>query len=129
MTDDAPKSGRPMPNRTQLLPDRPGVPPMADLPVAERIDPAEILAQADRPAFHRVELTRALLWAAMGLLLLDIAARRLGWDTALEKMRAGHEIKEKEPVKPKKQKQTKQKLPVSDTAQTLLDRQKNKKLL
>ena len=35
---------RPVPNRTQLLPDRPGIPPMAELPVAERIDPAEILA-------------------------------------------------------------------------------------
>ena len=35
---------RPVPNRTQLLPDRPGIPPMAELPVAERIRPAEIFA-------------------------------------------------------------------------------------
>ena len=31
-------------NRTQLLPDRPGIPPMAPLPEAETIDPAALAA-------------------------------------------------------------------------------------
>ena len=34
-------------NRTELLPDRPGVPPMAELPPAETVDPAA-LAEAWR---------------------------------------------------------------------------------
>ena len=34
-------------NRTELLPDRPGVPPMAELPPAENIEPAA-LAEAWR---------------------------------------------------------------------------------
>ena len=40
MTDKA----HPAPNRTRLLPDRPGVPPMAELPAPEPVDPAAILA-------------------------------------------------------------------------------------
>ena len=43
MTEKAQNRTPSMPNRTQLLPDRPGVPPMADLPAAESIDPAAIL--------------------------------------------------------------------------------------
>ena len=31
-----------LPNKTQLLPDRPGIPPMAALPEAETIDPAAL---------------------------------------------------------------------------------------
>ena len=34
-----------LPNKTQLLPDRPGIPPMAALPEPETIDP-EALARA-----------------------------------------------------------------------------------
>ena len=44
MTDKSQHSPRTAPNRTQLLPDRPGIPPMAELPEAEAIDPAAILA-------------------------------------------------------------------------------------
>ena len=43
MTEKAQNRTPSMPNRTQLLPDRPGVPPMAELPAAESIDPAAIL--------------------------------------------------------------------------------------
>ena len=32
-----------LPNKTQLLPDRPGIPPMAPLPQAETLDPAQLL--------------------------------------------------------------------------------------
>ena len=32
-----------LPNKTQLLPDRPGIPPMAPLPQAETLDPAALL--------------------------------------------------------------------------------------
>ena len=31
-----------LPNKTQLLPDRPGIPPMATLPEAETVDPAAL---------------------------------------------------------------------------------------
>ena len=31
-----------LPNKTNLLPDRPGIPPMAALPEAETIDPAAL---------------------------------------------------------------------------------------
>ena len=34
-----------LPNKTQLLPDRPGIPPMAPLPEAETIDPEALLRQ------------------------------------------------------------------------------------
>lgn len=90
-------------------------------------DPAELLSQAGQRAYHRVELTQPLLLAALVLLLLDIAARRLGWDAALAKRFAARE--KKETVKPKKQEKPKETPQAPDMAQTLLDRQKNKKLL
>ena len=90
-------------------------------------DPAELLAQAGQRAHHRVELAQPLLWAAVVLLLLDIAARRLGWDAALEKRFSARE--EKAAVQPKKQEKPREKPQAPNTAQTLLDRQKNKKLL
>ena len=43
MTDKSRTTLRPVPNRTRLLPDRPGIPPMAELPESETIDPAAIL--------------------------------------------------------------------------------------
>ena len=92
-------------------------------------DPAELLSQAGQRAYHRTELTQPLLWAALALLMMDIACRRLGWDAALEKRFAAREPQEKAPENPKKQEKPKEKSPTPDTAQTLLDRQKNKKLL
>ena len=97
-------------------------------------DPAELLAQAGPRASRRVELTQALLWIALVLLLLDIAARRLGWDAWLEKWLASRSKPAKEPrAVPTPAPAPKQaKAPAvapGDTAQALLDKQKNKKLL
>ena len=96
-------------------------------------DPAALLAQAGPRASRRVELTQALLWAALVLLLLDIAARRLGWDGWLEKRLSARAPKREKPraVSEKPDKAPPPETPTApgDTAQALLDRQKNKKLL
>ena len=70
-----------MPNRTQLLPDRPGVPPMADLPVAERIDPAEILAAYEA---GEIDLVCVLGPTASGKTRYAVALAR-----ALNRLRTG----------------------------------------
>ena len=84
-------------NRTQLLPDRPGVPPMAQLPDPETVDPAA-LAQAyargetdlicvlgptaSGKTRYAVQLARALRSASLGssvmpaLRMLSTAMRR-----------------------------------------------------
>ena len=96
-------------------------------------DPAELLTKAGRSASRRAELTFGLMLTALLLLLLDIAARRLGWDAALEKWlakRPKHQEKPEKTVekpKPAPKKQTEPK--AADTAQALLQRQKDKKIL
>lgn len=97
-------------------------------------DPAQLLAQPGRHASRRTELTSALLWTLMALLLTDIAMRRLGWDAALEKWLRSRHTAEKAPaprpaVRPKPEKPKQAAPSAADTAQALLDRQKNKKLL
>ena len=99
-------------------------------------DPAQLLAAAVPGASRRVELTRLLLLALLALLLLDIAMRRLGWDAWLEKKLRAPKAAPAKPqaqpaaaVKPARE-QPKPAAPApADTAQALLDRKKNKKLL
>ena len=99
-------------------------------------DPAQLLAAAVPGASRRVELTRPLLLALLALLLLDIAMRRLGWDAWLEKKLRAPKAAPAKPqaqpaaaVKPARE-QPKPAAPApADTAQALLDRKKNKKLL
>ena len=98
-------------------------------------DPAELLRAPGKRASQRVELTAPLLWALLILLLLDIAQRRLGWDAALEKRLRARAQREPAPADPKPPKPSKPQpsqpeAPApGDTAQALLDRQKNKKIL
>ena len=100
-------------------------------------DPAQLLAQPGARASRRVDLTGALQWALLALLLLDIAARRLGWDALLDKAlqtRAARKKPdkpaEKQPETPKPQARPKPEAQKpGDTAQALLQRQKDRKIL
>lgn len=94
-------------------------------------DPAQLLRTGGGRSYHRVELARGLMIALLLLLLLDIAQRRLGWDALLEKKRSPRAEK---PASPKKAKPVpsapRPAAPApGDTAQALLERQKNRKIL
>ncbi|MBQ9196590.1 MAG: VWA domain-containing protein [Clostridia bacterium] len=93
-------------------------------------DAAGLLAQPGGNVYRRVSLAQGLLTASLIVLLLDIAARRLGWDALLDKRkkrRADKPMKTEKPARLSPEKQPAP--PKQDTAQALLQRQKDKKLL
>ncbi|MBQ9299755.1 MAG: VWA domain-containing protein [Clostridia bacterium] len=98
-------------------------------------DASQLLAQAGKGASRRVDLTRGLMIAALLLLLLDIAVRRLGWDALLDKWlkrepRKGEKQRMQKPAAPEKAAAPKPPVPqAGDTARALLQKQKDKKLL
>lgn len=98
-------------------------------------DPALLLSQAGARAFRRIDLTTPLTAALIVLLLLDIAARRLGWDALLEKRLRSRSAAQKEKARPKQKPEPKPEnrtpaaAPAADTAQALLQRRKDKKIL
>ena len=97
-------------------------------------DAAQLLQQAGEGSRRRVELAQGLLWALLAVLVADIALRRLSWEAALEKWlkkRLPREEKPRQtaPAAPTAKKEKKAAQPPSDTAQTLLERQKNKKIM
>lgn len=89
----------------------------------------------------RKELGQSLLWAALVLLIVDIALRRLSWDIALEGWIKAHRANKKEKPAPKQANDEKpkhkpnkrapqaQQPAPTQTAQQLLNKQKNKKIL
>lgn len=109
----------------------------------EITDSAEMLKSTRAVVRARRDLTQPLLWALMVLLLCDIALRRLSWDVALERYlnarRAARQQaprREKPAEAPRKPKekpkpvQPEQPRPApTQTAQQLLNKQKNKKIL
>lgn len=109
----------------------------------EITDSAEMLKSTHAVVRARRDLTQPLLWALMVLLLCDIALRRLSWDVALERyLNARREARQQPPrrekpaetaQKPKekpKPVQPEQPRPApTQTAQQLLNKQKNKKIL
>lgn len=109
----------------------------------EITDSAEMLKSTHAVVRARRDLTQPLLWALMVLLLCDIALRRLSWDVALERYlnarRAARQQaprREKPAEAPRKPKekpkpvQPEQPRPApTQTAQQLLNKQKNKKIL
>lgn len=110
----------------------------------EITDSVEMLKSTHAVVRARRDLTQPLLWALMVLLLCDIALRRLSWDVALEhylnaRRAARQQAPRREekaaeaPQKPKekpKPVQPDQPRPVpTQTAQQLLNKQKNKKIL
>ncbi len=98
-------------------------------------DAAGLLSRAGGRTYRRIELTAGLQWALIALLLIDIAVRRLGWDAALEKKLRSRPAPEKKPQKapkpaaPETRKAQPEKTKSADTAQALLQRQKDKKIL
>lgn len=110
----------------------------------EITDSVEMLKATHAVVRARRDLTQPLLWALMVLLLCDIALRRLSWDVALEhylnaRRAARQQAPRREekaaeaPQKPKekpKPVQPDQPRPApTQTAQQLLNNQKNKKIL
>lgn len=110
----------------------------------EITDSVEMLKSTHAVVRARRDLTQPLLWALMVLLLCDIALRRLSWDVALEhylnaRRAARQQAPRREekaaeaPQKPKekpKPVQPDQPRPApTQTAQQLLNNQKNKKIL
>lgn len=109
----------------------------------EITDSAEMLKSTHAVARARRDLTQPLLWALMVLLLCDIALRRLSWDVALERYLNARRAARQQPPRREKPAETAQKpkekpKPVqpeqprpapTQTAQQLLNKQKNKKIL
>lgn len=110
----------------------------------EIIDSAEMLKSTHAVVRARRDLTQPLLWALMVLLLCDIALRRLSWDVALERyLNARRAARQQAPRREEKaaeaprKPRTKPKAAEADqprpapaqTAQQLLNKQKNKKIL
>ena len=96
-------------------------------------DAAQLLSQAGTPAYRRVEWTQPLLWMLVAGWVADIALRRLGWDAALEKWMKKRPEKEKTKAPAaavkKPEKEVRKPSEPTDTAQALLEKQKNKKIL
>jgi len=109
----------------------------------EITDSAEMLKSTHAVVRARRDLTQPLLWALMVLLLCDIALRRLSWDVALERYLNACRAAMQQPPRREKPAETAQKpkekpKPVqpeqprpapTQTAQQLLNKQKNKKIL
>lgn len=109
----------------------------------EITDSAEMLKSTHAVVRARRDLTQPLLWALMVLLLCDIALRRLSWDVALERYlnarRAARQQppRREKPAEAPRKPRTKPKAAEADqprpaptqTAQQLLNKQKNKKIL
>lgn len=109
----------------------------------EITDSAEMLKSTHAVVRARRDLTQPLLWALMVLLLCDIALRRLSWDVALERYLNARRAARQQPPRREKPVETAQKpkekpKPVqpeqprpapTQTAQQLLNKQKNKKIL
>lgn len=109
----------------------------------EITDSAEMLKATHAVVRARRDLTQPLLWALMVLLLCDIALRRLSWDVALERYLNARRAARQQPPRREKPAETTQKpkekpKPVqpdqprpapTQTAQQLLNKQKNKKIL
>ena len=109
----------------------------------EITDSAEMLKSTHAVVRARRDLTQPLLWALMVLLLCDIALRRLSWDVALERYLNARRAARQQPPRREKPAETAQKpkekpKPVqpdqprpapAQTAQQLLNKQKNKKIL
>lgn len=109
----------------------------------EITDSAEMLKSTHAEVRARRDLTQPLLWALMVLLLCDIALRRLSWDVALERYLNARRAARQQPPRREKPAETAQKpkekpKPVqpeqprpapTQTAQQLLNKQKNKKIL
>lgn len=110
----------------------------------EITDSAEMLKATHAVVRARRDLTQPLLWALMVLLLCDIALRRLSWDVALERYLNARRAARQQPPRreekaaeaPRKPKekpkpvQPDQPRPApTQTAQQLLNKQKNKKIL
>lgn len=109
----------------------------------EITDSAEMLKSTRAVVRARRDLTQPLLWALMVLLLCDIALRRLSWDVALERYlnarRAARQQppRREKPAEAPRKPRTKPKAAEADqprpaptqTAQQLLNKQKNKKIL
>lgn len=109
----------------------------------EITDSAEMLKSTHAVVRARRDLTQPLLWALMVLLLCDIALRRLSWDVALERYLNARRAARQQPPRREKPAETAQKpkekpKPVQpeqprpapmQTAQQLLNKQKNKKIL
>ena len=109
----------------------------------EITDSAEMLKSTHAVVRARRDLTQPLLWAVWVLLLCDIALRRLSWDVALERYLNARRAARQQPPRREKPAETAQKpkekpKPVqpeqprpapTQTAQQLLNKQKNKKIL
>lgn len=110
----------------------------------EITDSVEMLKATHAVVRARRDLTQPLLWALMVLLLCDIALRRLSWDVALERYLNARRAARQQPPRreekaaeaPRKPKekpkpvQPDQPRPApTQTAQQLLNKQKNKKIL
>ena len=109
----------------------------------EITDSAEMLKSTHAVVRARRDLTQPLLWALMVLLLCDIALRRLSWAVALERYLNARRAARQQPPRREKPAETAQKpkekpKPVqpeqprpapTQTAQQLLNKQKNKKIL
>ena len=109
----------------------------------EITDSVEMLKATHAVVRARRDLTQPLLWALMVLLLCDIALRRLSWDVALERYLNARRAARQQPPRREKPAETAQKpkekpKPVqseqprpapTQTAQQLLNKQKNKKIL
>lgn len=109
----------------------------------EITDSVEMLKSTHAVVRARRDLTQPLLWALMVLLLCDIALRRLSWDVALERYLNARRAARQQPPRREKPAETAQKpkekpKPVqseqprpapTQTAQQLLNKQKNKKIL
>ena len=109
----------------------------------EITDSAEMLKSTRAVVRARRDLTQPLLWALMVLLLCDIALRRLSGDVALERYlnarRAARQQppRREKPAEAPRKPRTKPKAAEADqprpaptqTAQQLLNKQKNKKIL
>lgn len=110
----------------------------------EITDSAEMLKSTHAVVRARRDLTQPLLWALMVLLLCDIALRRLSWDVTLERyLNARRAARQQAPRREEKaaeaprKPRTKPKAAEADqprpapmqTAQQLLNKQKNKKIL
>lgn len=106
-------------------------------------DSAEMLKATHAVVRARRDLTQPLLWALMVLLLCDIALRRLSWDVALERYLNARRAARQQPPRREKPAETVQKSKEkpktvqpeqprpapTQTAQQLLNKQKNKKIL
>lgn len=109
----------------------------------EITDSAEMLKATHAVVRARRDLTQPLLWALMVLLLCDIALRRLSWDVALERYLNARRAARQQPPRREKPAETAQKPRTkpkaaeadqphpapAQTAQQLLNKQKNKKIL